>query len=45
MPNLVHSLDVVSLGLVIENYFKVIDNKNFYSIHYSFAVLVKMLSY
>jgi len=38
MPNLVHSLDAASLGLVIENYFKVIDNKNFYSIHDCFAV-------
>jgi len=38
MPNLVHSLDSASLGLVIENYFKVIDNKNFYSIHDCFAV-------
>jgi len=26
-PNLVHSLDTASLGLVIEIYFKVIDNK------------------
>ena len=38
MPNLVHSLDAASLGLVIEDYFKVIDNKNFYSIHDCFAV-------
>ena len=38
MPNLVHSLDAASLGLVIEDYFKVIENKNFYSIHDCFAV-------
>ena len=38
MPNLVHSLDSASLGLVIENYFKVIENKKFYSIHNCFAV-------
>ena len=38
MPNLVHYLDAASLGLVIENYFKVIKNKIFYSIHDCFAV-------
>jgi len=47
MPNLVHSLDSASLGLVIENYFKENENKNFYSIHDCFAVLcnnVKLLT-
>jgi len=38
MPNLVHSLDAASLCLVIVNYFKQIDNINFYSIHDCFAV-------
>lgn len=38
MPNLVHSLDAASLCLVIANYFKQIDNVNFYSIHDCFAV-------
>lgn len=38
MPNLGHSLDSASLGLIIENYFKVIDNKNFDSIPDCFAV-------
>jgi DNA-directed RNA polymerase len=38
MPNLVHSLDAASLCLVIANYFKQIDNINFYSIHDCFAV-------
>jgi DNA-directed RNA polymerase len=38
MPNLVHSLDAASLGLVVENYFKEIEYKNFYSIHDCFAV-------
>ena len=38
MPNLVHSLDAASLGLVIKIYFKVIENKKFYSIHDCFAV-------
>lgn len=38
MPNLVHSLDAASLCLVITNYFKQIDNVNFYSIHDCFAV-------
>jgi DNA-directed RNA polymerase len=37
MPNLVHSLDAASLGLIIENYFKN-EEKNFYSIHDCFAV-------
>ena len=38
MPNLVHSLDAASLCLVIINYFKQIDNVNFYSIHDCFSV-------
>ncbi|KAF8805671.1 hypothetical protein BYT27DRAFT_7104008, partial [Phlegmacium glaucopus] len=38
MPNLVHSLDAASLCLVIVNYFKQTDNKNFFSIHDCFAV-------
>jgi len=40
MPNLVHSLipDAASLCLVIVNYFKQINNINFYSIHDCFAV-------
>jgi len=38
MPNLIHSLDAASLCLVIVNYFKQIDNINFYSIHDCFAV-------
>jgi hypothetical protein len=38
MPNLVHSLDAASLCLVIVNYFKQINNVNFYSIHDCFAV-------
>jgi len=38
MPNLVHSLESASLGLVIEIYFKVIDNKNFDSIYVCFVV-------
>lgn len=38
MPNLVHSLDAASLCLVIVNYFKEIDNVNFYSIPDCFAV-------
>jgi len=38
MPNLIHSLDAASLCLVIVNYFKEIDNLNFYSIHDCFAV-------
>jgi DNA-directed RNA polymerase len=38
MPNLVHSLDAASLCLVIANYFKLIENVNFYSIHDCFAV-------
>lgn len=38
MPNLIHSLDAASLTLVLENYFKVFDNNNFYSVHDCFAV-------
>ncbi len=38
MPNLIHYLDGASLGLVINEYFKIIDNKNFLSIHDCFAV-------
>ena len=38
MPNLVHSLDAASLGLVIENYFKITENKFCYSVHDCFAV-------
>lgn len=38
MPNLVHSLDGASLSLIIENYFKVDANNNFFSVHDCFAV-------
>jgi DNA-directed RNA polymerase len=38
MPNLIHSLDGASLGLVINNYFKENENKNFAAIHDCFIV-------
>jgi DNA-directed RNA polymerase len=38
MPNLVHSLDSASLALLIDNFFKIENNYNFYSIHDCFAV-------
>ena len=38
MPNLVHSLDAASLGILIDNFFKEDKNKNFYAIHDCFAV-------
>lgn len=38
MSNLVYSLDAASLCLVIVNYFKQIENVNFYFIHDCFAI-------
>jgi len=45
MPNFLHSLDAASLCLVIVNYFKLIDNINFYSIHDCFAVPCNKVSH
>jgi DNA-directed RNA polymerase len=44
MPNLVHSLDAASLAIVIDTYFSMKNNKNFYSIHDCFAVPCNKMS-
>ena len=45
MPNLVHSLDAASLALVIDSFFKIENEKNFYSIHDCFALNFMILSF
>ena len=47
MPNLIHSLDSASLGLLIDNYFNDYQNKtkNIYAIHDCFAVTCNNMEY